>query len=71
LLVPEKAIVQEGQLTGVYIVDENKIARFRLVRTGKAYDDRIQIISGLKDGQAFITDVPVTLKDGMTVEDAS
>lgn len=71
LLVPETAIVQEGQLTGVYTVDDHKTAHFRLVRTGKAYGDRIEIISGLKDGQSYISKIPATLKDGMTVEGAS
>lgn len=68
LLVPETAVVREGQLTGVYIVDDKKIARLRLVRTGKPYGDRLEIISGLKQGQKYIPVVPVALKDGMTVE---
>ncbi len=70
LLVPETAVVHEGQLTGVYVVDKDKTARFRLVRTGKSYGDRLEIISGLKDGQMYITKLPATLKDGMTVEGA-
>lgn len=68
MLVPETAVKTEGQLTGVYVVDENKTARFRLVRTGKTYGDRVEIISGLKDGQHYISTLPATLKDGMTVE---
>lgn len=71
LLVPETAVVHEGQLTGVYIVDEKRTARFRLVRIGKTYGDRLEIISGLKDGQTYITQIPATLKDGMTVKGAS
>jgi RND family efflux transporter MFP subunit len=68
LLVPETAVVNEGQLTGVYVVDEKQTARFRLVRAGKAYGDRVEIISGLKDGQRYIPAVPATIQDGMTVE---
>jgi len=68
LLVPETAVVHEGQLTGVFLVDDNKTAHFRLVRTGKLLGDRVEIISGLKEGQRYVADVPVTLKDGMTVE---
>lgn len=70
LLVPETAVKTEGQLTGVYVVDAQQIARFRLVRTGKTYGDRIEIISGLKDGQRYVSNIPVTLKDGMKVEGA-
>jgi RND family efflux transporter MFP subunit len=70
LLVPQSAIVNEGQLTGVYVVGPDRVARFRLVRTGKAHTDGVEIISGLQEGQRYVTDVPATLKDGMTVEDA-
>lgn len=70
LLVPETAVKAEGQLTGVYVVDAQQIARFRLVRTGKTYGDRIEIISGLLDGQRYVSNIPVTLKDGMKVEGA-
>ena len=68
LMVPQSAVVREGQLTGVFIVDEQGIARFRLVRTGKNLGDRVEIISGLKEGHRFVSNPPVTLKDGMQVE---
>ncbi len=69
LMVPETAIVQQGQLTGLFVVGEEQIARFRLVRTGKSLGDRVEIISGLKAGQRYVRDVPVTLQDGMRVEE--
>ena len=69
LLVPQRAVVHEGQLTGVFVVGQDGIARFRLVRTGKTYGDQVEIISGLPEGQRFVSDVPVRLKDGMVVED--
>ena len=68
LLVPQSAVVHEGQLTGVFMVGQDGIARFRLVRTGKTYGDQVEIISGLLEGQRFVSDVPVRLKDGMVVE---
>lgn len=69
LSVPRAAVVEEGQLTGIFIVDENHVARFRLVRTGKSLGDQVEIISGLKEGQRYLMEVPATLKDGMKVED--
>lgn len=68
LLVPEAALVNEGQLTGIYIVDEKSIARFRLVRTGKSYGDRVEILSGLQAGQRYVPALPAGIEDGMTVE---
>ena len=68
LMVPETAIVHEGQLTGVFVVGDQNMARFRLVRTGKILGDRVEIISGLKEGQRYVSKVPAKLKDGMQVE---
>jgi RND family efflux transporter MFP subunit len=68
LLVPQTAIVEQGQLSGIFIVDDNRIARFRLVRTGKTYGDQIEVVSGLKADQRYVSDVPMDLKDGSKVQ---
>jgi multidrug efflux pump subunit AcrA (membrane-fusion protein) len=68
LLVPAAAVVSEGQLTGLFIVDEKQIAHFRLVRIGKNFGDRVEVLSGLSAGQRYIPAIPAGLKDGMTVE---
>lgn len=70
LLVPQSAIVNQGQLTGLFIVDQGGIARFRLVRTAKTYGDHVEIISGLNPGQRYVTAVPAALKNGSKVEGA-
>jgi RND family efflux transporter MFP subunit len=64
ILVPETAIFSQGQLTGVFIVDDNSVARFRLVRTGKSFGDQIEVVSGLKTGQRYVSVIPMVLKDG-------
>lgn len=71
ILIPETAIIPQGQLTGLFIVDENKVARFRLIRTGLTYGDALEVISGLKEGDRFVIAPPATLKDGDTVEVAA
>ena len=48
ILVPNQAIVQKGQLTGVYVVDGNDIVIYRLVRAGSATFHGTEILSGLK-----------------------
>lgn len=70
MLVPQTAVVVHGQLTGVFIVDQDHVARLRLVRTGKQYGDRVEIISGLQAGQRYVTDVPVKLQAGVKVEES-
>ncbi|MDX1763192.1 MAG: efflux RND transporter periplasmic adaptor subunit [bacterium] len=48
ILVPAKAVFTRGQLTAVYVVDDGRRVHFRLVRRGKPFDDRLEILSGLK-----------------------
>jgi len=56
LLVPKKAVVEKGQLTGVYTVDKDFVMAYRLVREGKSYGDRVEILSGLNPGDTVIID---------------
>lgn len=71
MLVPNSAIVVQGQLTGLFVVDSEGIGRFRLVRTGRRFEDLIEIVSGLPEGSRYVTAPPPTLTDGARVEAAS
>jgi RND family efflux transporter MFP subunit len=53
LLVPRRAIVEKGQLAGVYVVDDQGVMTYRIVRTGKGLGDRVEVLSGLRDGEAI------------------
>jgi len=68
MLVPASAVVPQGQLTGIFIVDDNQIARFRLIRAGRRFNDSVEIITGLAEGQGFVLTPPPTLVDGARVE---
>ena len=54
ILVPTSAVVEKGRLTGVYVVDENGIVNYRLIRKGETYDTGAEILSGLKNGERII-----------------
>jgi len=54
LLVPRDAVVEKGQLTGVYTVDEKGVIAYRLIKTGKLYDGRVEVFSGLKAGESIV-----------------
>jgi RND family efflux transporter MFP subunit len=69
MLIPVSAVVPQGQLTGVFIVDDNQIARFRLMRTGRRFGDSVEVITGLDNGQRFVVKSPPTLTDGARVEE--
>ena len=70
LLAPRSAIVEKGQLTGVYAVDGQGIVTYRLVRTGKAYDGNREILSGLKPNDRIIVQGVEKARDGGIIENA-
>lgn len=67
LMVPKSAVVERGQLQSVYVV-EAQVARLRLVTVGSVADDRIEVLSGLEDGEIVVSPIPAVLKDGSPVE---
>jgi RND family efflux transporter MFP subunit len=55
ILVPKAAVVEKGQLTGLYVVDERGIVTYRLIRAGKTYPGGVEVLSGLHAGERIIT----------------
>jgi RND family efflux transporter MFP subunit len=68
LLIDRSAITVQGQLNGIFVVDAAGIAHFRIVRIGKTIDRQAEVVSGLIDGQRYVSSVPLGMKDGMKVE---
>lgn len=68
LLLPKKAVVEQGQLEGVFVLDPEGIARLRLVKTGRAYGDRIEILSGLSPGERVVIEGVEKVSDGSRIE---
>jgi len=68
LLIPSTAVVNQGQLTGIYMVDDDQIAHFRMIRIGRAFDDSVEVISGLKDGDRYVISQSPDLVNGVKVE---
>jgi multidrug efflux pump subunit AcrA (membrane-fusion protein) len=68
LLIPRTAIAQEGQLDKVFILDDDNNARLRLIRTGKTYGDRVEIVSGLNPGQRYVMALASGIRAGVQVE---
>lgn len=71
ITLPRTAVIERGQLTGFYWVDQKNIVRFRLLRTGRKLGNRIEVVSGIKAGDRYIIDPDPNLSDGVTVEAAS
>jgi RND family efflux transporter MFP subunit len=64
IVVPEKAVVRKGELTGVYVVDAGGVITYRLIRTGSTYQEGMEILSGLSPNERIITDGVDHAQDG-------
>ena len=71
ILIPLTAVIHSGQLTGIYIVDDTQTAKFRLIRTGRIFGESIEVLSGLKEGDRYVSVPPSNLNNNMTVEAVS
>jgi multidrug efflux pump subunit AcrA (membrane-fusion protein) len=68
ILVPAEAITRRGQLVGVYVVDKQGFARLRLITAGKSYNNRVEVLSGLSEGERIVSDASGKISDGVKVE---
>jgi RND family efflux transporter MFP subunit len=56
LVAPVRAVVERGQLTGVYAVDAEGLVTYRLIRTGKRYHESVEVLSGIRSGDRIVAD---------------
>lgn len=68
IAVPQNAMIQRGQLTSVFVVDDAGIAHLRLVKAGKVSEGQIEILSGLSEGERIVTSGAEKLSDGNKVQ---
>jgi RND family efflux transporter MFP subunit len=54
LLIPRTAVVERGQLQGVYVLDPSKIANLRYVTLGKSLGPDVEVLAGLQDGERLV-----------------
>jgi len=64
LTVPRGAVVDIDGKRGVFLVENNQIARFREVTTGLTDAERAEILTGLNEGERVITVGALALRDG-------
>lgn len=68
LLIPTSALIHQGQLTGIFLLDSDRIARFRILRTGRMFGNMVEVISGIRPGDSFVLIPPPDMADGIQVE---
>lgn len=70
VLVPQRTVTAQGGVPGVYVIVDG-IARFRMVRTGKTENGRVEILSGLDGTELLVTGELEGVHDGSPVSTAS
>lgn len=66
--IPQKAVLPQGQLLQVFVVDAGNRAHLRLVKTGKTYEERVEVLSGISEGDRIIVDGVEKVREGNRIE---
>ncbi len=69
VFVPEKCILHRGELNIVYVVGKGNIAKLTLVRLGKKFGDKYEVLSGLKGDETVACANLSKISDGVKLEE--
>ena len=67
VLVPESALVKQGQLTGIYTIGSGNVAILRWLRVGKTFGNQVEVLSGLSSDEQYIVSAEGKLFNGAKV----
>lgn len=67
VLVPESALVKQGQLTGIYTVGNGNTAILRWLRIGKTFGNQVEVLSGLSSEESYIVSAEGKLFNGAKI----
>jgi hypothetical protein len=66
-LIPKSALVQQGQLTGIYTIGNENTAILRWLRLGKSFGDDVEVLSGLSNNEQYVVTAEGKLYNGAKV----
>jgi RND family efflux transporter MFP subunit len=64
IVVPASALVDRGGLTGVYVIDQGDVMRFRWLRTEHPADEGRVVVAGLDAGERVVTAPSSKMREG-------
>lgn len=67
VLVPKAALIERAGIPGVFVVDAQGIAHFRMVRSGAEHDGQVEIQAGLSAGERVVVQGAEGLETGNRV----
>jgi len=68
LLIPRTAVIERGQLQGIYVLDQNRIAGLRYITLGKPSAQQVEVLAGLQAGEMLIADPGTRELSGKKIE---
>lgn len=67
MVVPESALVHQGQLTGIYTIGNGNVAILRWLRVGKKLGNQVEVLSGLSVKEQYVVSAEGKLYNGALV----
>ncbi|WP_158278611.1 efflux RND transporter periplasmic adaptor subunit [Rhodohalobacter mucosus] len=67
LYIPIQAVVERGQLTGIYSITDNNRAVLRWVRLGKRSGEQVEVLTGLKPGEKYVLGPTDLIRQGQAL----
>jgi RND family efflux transporter MFP subunit len=67
VLIPKSALVEQGQLTGVFVVSNQNTAILRWLKIGKMTGEQVEVLSGLNSSEKYITSSNGRLYNGAKI----
>jgi RND family efflux transporter MFP subunit len=64
ILIPTSSVISRADLNGVYIIDSNNIAHYRMVRIGRRFNNSVEILTGLQAGDRIVSNNPQRIHSG-------
>ena len=64
LALPEAAVLERAGIIGVFVVNAEGAAQYRMVRVGKAGDGQVEVLSGLNPGERVVTSNAQAVNNG-------
>lgn len=62
LLVPSRALVERSEVMAVYVVDAGNRTSLRQLRIGHRFDDTVEVLAGLQEGERIALDPVAAMK---------
>ena len=68
ILIPKSALVEQGQMTGVFVASSQNTAVLRWLKIGKTINNQVEVLSGLNAQEKYITNANGRLYNGAKIK---